>query len=190
MKKTIIVFMLLITSLTYSQDLYSSSLDTTQKIEIKPNTKKNLIGLEIIGTPLKLSYSRLIFEKNKNFVFFGTAIHPFSGLFWLNYGFPNFSFFLSHQISLTQKTSFYYDIGIETMQYYFPTIINNKNRIADFGAICTYFNTGFLLSFKYFNINFISLKYSRNLYNKRLPESEEYPFKYILVPTTSITIKF
>jgi len=190
MKKIFFILMLLISSITYSKGLYFSNIDTTQKIELKSKTKKNLIGLEIIGTPLKLSYSRLMYEKNKSSVFFGTAIHPFSGLFWLNYGFPNFSFFLSHQISLTQKTSFYYDIGIETMQYYFPAIINNKNRIADFGAICTYFNTGFLLSFKYFNFNFISLKYSRNLYNKRLPESEEYPFKYILVPTTSITIKF
>ena len=183
--------MLMISSITYCKGLYSSLIDTTKTIELKPKTKKNLIGLEIIGTPLKLSYSRLMYEKNRSSIFFGTALTPLSGFFYFAFEFPSISFFLSHQLKLKQKTSFYYDFGIETIQYYFPTVINNKNKIADIGIICPYLNVGFSLNYKFISYNLLSIKYVRNLLDQPLHgDSEENSFRYLIVPTSAIIIKF
>lgn len=186
--------MLLISTITYSRGLYSSLIDTTQKIELKYKKKKNLIGLEIIGTPLKLSYSRLIYENNRNSFFFGTAIHPLLPYNLLLLGIPNFSFYSTYRIAVSKKSMISSELGIEILPYYFPVIFSNEKGILQVQTISSFINIGYVINKKYFDLNIISLKFSQKLDSQYYISTETentYKFpRYAIMPTSSIILKF
>lgn len=194
MKKILIIFMLLISPLTYSKGLYSSSIDTTQKIEIKPKSMKNFIGLEIIGTPLKLSYSRLIHNKNNNAALLKIGINPMFPLDLVAFGIPNLSFSFVYRFPLSTNSFLFSEIGTEILPFYFPVIYSKTREIIQWQTFTGFVNIGYTLCKKNFDFDFLSIKVIKQFGSGKYsrPESDTV-FKsstYTIIPTTSIYLKF
>jgi hypothetical protein len=122
--------------------------------------KKNYIGIEIIGSPLRLTYNRLLSKKSDITQSYFVGISPLALIGW-----PAMHIGYRAEKLLTSKFGLYSDIGLETLTIAFPILFFQNKKLfgsADIKELALDQTFGTIVQLKHFKITPLFIRTSLN----------------------------